>query len=63
MSLTGAFVTGQQGQQYNLNGTFSNRDGTLEVIFAAPEPRSGWLALLASVGLGGLLLARRNARA
>ncbi|HEX4140099.1 MAG TPA: hypothetical protein VHY09_07105 [Candidatus Methylacidiphilales bacterium] len=37
--------------------------GTLEVIYAVPEPNSGWLALLSGLGLGGLFLARRNARA
>lgn len=43
---------------YNLNGTFSGLGGTLEVIYAAPEPNSGWLALLAGIGIAGLALVR-----
>jgi hypothetical protein len=56
-------TVGGQTFSYNLNGTFSDIGGTLEVIYSAPEPNSGWLALIATVGMGGLFLARRKARA
>ncbi len=45
---------------YNLNGTFSNLGGSLEVIYATPEPNSGWLAILAGFGIAGLFAARRR---
>jgi hypothetical protein len=46
--------------QYNLNGTFSNLGGSLEVVYATPEPNSSWLALVAGLGFAGLIAARRK---
>jgi hypothetical protein len=47
--------------QYNLNGTFSNLGGSLEVIYAVSEPSSGWLAIVGGLGLAGLSIVRRRA--
>jgi hypothetical protein len=53
-------TVGNQTFSYNLNGTFSDIGGSLEVIYAAPEPNSGWLALVAGMGFAGVMFGRRK---
>ena len=62
-SITLGGATTQNGQPIQANDQDFLYSGALEIFYAAPEPNSGWLALLTGLGFGGLLLARRSDRA
>jgi hypothetical protein len=61
-SLTLVGATLSSGQPIQANNSDFSFGGTLEIFYAAPEPRSGWLALLAGAGFAGVVLARRGSR-
>jgi hypothetical protein len=59
-SLTLGGATTQNGQPIQANDQDFLYSGTLEIIYAAPEPNSGWLALVAGLGFAGVMLRRRK---
>jgi len=59
-SLTLAGATTQNGQPIQANDQDFVFSGTLEIFYAAPEPNSGWLALVAGLGFAAVMLSRRK---
>ena len=59
-SLTLGGATTPNGQPIQANDQDFLYSGTLEIFYAAPEPNSGWLALIAGLGFAGVMLGRRK---
>jgi hypothetical protein len=59
-SLTLGGATTQNGQPIQANDQDFLYNGTLEIFYAAPEPNSGWLALVAGLSFAGVMLSRRK---
>jgi hypothetical protein len=60
-SLTLSGATLSSGQPIQANNSDFTFGGTLEIIYAAPEPHSGWLAFVAGLGFVAVVFARRRA--
>jgi hypothetical protein len=52
-------ATLQSGQPIQANNQDFNFGGTVEIIYAVPEPRSGWLATVVGLGIAALITVRR----